>query len=166
MIILLLFLTILINLVIQSTILPYFEIFGVVPNTALIIVVVIALAKGKYYGGLFGIIIGLLQDILFSLTLGINAMIFFFIGYFIGFVEDTFVRDNMVNPIIFTGLGTIFYSIVYSLFLYFLSREISFIDAVNKVFSLEVVYNCVVSILIYKMYQLLFTQPKIRFGKR
>lgn len=164
--VLLLLLTILINLIIQSTVIPYFEIFGVVPNTALIIVVVISLAKGKYYGGLFGILIGLLQDILFSMTLGVNAIIYFFIGYFIGFVEDTFVRDNVINPIIFTGLSTIFYSIVYSLSLYFLSRQITFIDAVNKVFSLEVVYNCIVSIFIYKIYQLLFKEPKIRFGKR
>ena len=70
-------LTVIINLIIQSTLIPYFEILGVVPNTALIIVVVLALAKGKYYGGVFGLIIGLLQDIIFSVTIGVNGFIFF-----------------------------------------------------------------------------------------
>jgi len=164
--ILLIIVTIIINLLFQSTILPYFAIGGTVPNTALVIVVVIALAKGKYYGGIFGIIIGLLQDILFSMTIGINAIIYFFIGYFIGFVEDTFARGNIINPIIFTALGTIFYAIIYSLFLFFLSRQITFIDAVNKVFSIEVIYNCIVAVFIYKLFQLIFSEPKIRFNKR
>lgn len=164
--ILLIILTIIINLLFQSTFLQYFEIFGIVPNTALIIVVVLALAKGKNHGGIFGLIIGLLQDIIFSMTIGVNAIIFFFIGYFIGFVEDTFARDNVINPIIFTGLATIFYNIMFSLFMYFLSRNITFIAAVKSVFSLEVIYNCLVSIIIYKIFYVLFSEPKIRFNKK
>jgi rod shape-determining protein MreD len=159
-------LTIILNLILQSTILPYFAIMGVVPNTALILVVVIALAKGKRYGSILGLVIGLLQDIIFSLTIGINAFIYFFIGYFIGFIEDTFARDNVINPIIFTALSTIFYNIVYSIFMYFLSRNITFVDAVMSVFSIEIIYNCFVSILIYKLFQILYSEPKIRFNKR
>ena len=164
--ILLVILTILVNLVIQSTILPYFEIFGVVPNTALIIVVVLALAKGKHYGGIFGLIIGLLQDTMFATTIGINAFIYFFVGYFIGFVEDTFAQDNVINPIIFTAFTTIFYNMFYSLFMFFLSRNITFNEAVKSVFTLEVIYNCIISIFIYKLFQLIFSEPKIRFNKR
>lgn len=159
-------LTIILNLILQSTILPYFAILGVVPNTALIIVVVLALAKGKVYGGIFGLIIGLLQDVMFSLTIGVNGFIYFFIGYFIGFIEDTFARDNILNPILFTALGTIFYNITYSIFMYFLSRHLTFIDAVMSVFSIEVVYNCIVSIIIYKLFQNVFLEPKIRFNKK
>lgn len=166
MTILLTLLTILINLIIQSTVLPHFEIFGTVPNTALIMVIVLALARGKYYGGLYGLIIGLLQDVLFSMTIGINALIFFLAGYFIGFVEDTFARDNVVNPVIFTALGTIYYNIFYSLFMYFLSSHITFNAAVKSVFSVEVIYNCIVSVFIYKLFQIIFSEPKIRFSKR
>lgn len=159
-------LSIIVNFIFQSTILPYFEIFRVVPNTALIIVVVLALAKGKYYGGIYGLIIGLIQDIMYSTVIGINAFILFFAGYFIGFVEDTFARDNILNPIAFTALTTVYYNILYSLFLYFLSRNINFITAVRSVFSFEVIYNSIVSIGIYKLFQRIFSQPVIRFGKR
>lgn len=164
--ILLILLTIICNLILQSTILPYFEVLDVVPNTALVIVVVLALAKGRYYGGFFGVLIGLLQDVIFSMTLGVNSFIYFFVGYFIGFVEDTFARDNVINPIIFTALSTIFYNIMYSLFMFFLSRNVTFNDAVKSVFSIEIIYNCLISILIYKIFQIIFSEPKIRFNKR
>ena len=112
----LIILVIILNLIIQSTILPYFSIMGVVPNTSLVLLVLISLAKGKVYGSVSGLIIGMLQDIMFSVTLGINSLIYFLIGYFIGFIEDTFARDNIINPIIFTASSTMFYNIVYSIF--------------------------------------------------
>lgn len=155
-----------INFILQCTILPYFEIFGVVPNTALIIVAVFALAKGRYYGGFYGLVLGLIQDIMYSPVIGINAFILFFVGFFIGYVEDTFARDNIFNPIFFTSLATIGYNILYSLFLYFLSRNISFTTAVKSVFSFEIVYNSIISIGAYKLFQKIFSGPKIRFGKR
>lgn len=162
----LIILMIIINFIFQSTILPYFEIFRVVPNTALIIVVVLALAKGKYYGGFYGLLIGLIQDIMFSSVIGINAFILFFAGYTIGYVEDTFARDNILNPIVFTFLATVYYNILYSLFQYFLAKDISFIVAVKSIFSFEVIYNCLFSIVIYKLFHKIFSGPKIRFGKK
>lgn len=162
----LIFLTIILNLVLQSTVLPYFEILGKVPNTGLIIVVIIALAKGRYYGGLLGMLMGLLQDILFSPTIGVNAMIYFFAGFLIGYIEDTFARDSLINIIIFTALGTIYYNIFYSLHMYFLNRPITLIYAVESVFSFEVIYNCLLAVLIYKLFQKIISEPKIRFNKR
>lgn len=159
-------LTIIMNFILQGSIFQYFGIFGVVPNTALIIVVIIALAKGKFQGGFFGIVIGLIQDIMFSTTIGINSFIYFVVGYFIGFIEDTFARDNIINPIIFTAISTVFYNITYSLFIYFLTTSITFINAVKSVFSFEVIYNSIVSIFIYKLFQKIFAEPTIRFRKR
>lgn len=159
-------LIILINLILQSTILPYITIMELVPNTSLVLVVLIALAKGKSYGGLFGLIIGLLQDVLFSVTIGINALIYFLIGYIIGFVEDTFARDNVINPIIFTGTSTIFYHTLYSIFIYFLSMEITFSDAISRIFSIEIILNSIISVIVYKVFQRVFLEPKIRFNRR
>ncbi len=166
MTVLLISLTIILNLLLQSTVLPYFEILDKVPNTGLIIVVIIALAKGRYYGGLLGILIGLLQDVLFSTVIGVNSIIYFFAGYLIGYVEDTFARNSLINIIIFTALGTIYYNIFYSLYMYFLNRPVTFILAVKSVFSFEVIYNCIIAILVYKLFQKIIAEPKIRFSKR
>ena len=157
---------IILNLILQSTVIHYFSIMGVVPNTSLVLLVLISLAKGKVYGGIFGLIIGILQDILFSVTLGISSLVYFITGYFIGFVEDTFARDNIINPIIFTASSTIFYNIVYSVFLYFLSTKITFDEAISAAFSIEIIYNCLIAILAYKTIQKVVVEPKIRFNKR
>lgn len=154
------------NFIFQSTLLPSFSIFGVVPNTALIFVVLISLNKGKYYGGFTGIAIGILQDILFATSIGVNAFIYFFIGYTIGLLEDTLTRDNILTPVICSILGTVFYNIVYFLFMFFLSREIPFIELMKNILVVEIVYNIVVTIIIYKIMSKIFVEPSLSFGKR
>ncbi|MGM0395484.1 MAG: rod shape-determining protein MreD [Bacillota bacterium] len=166
MTVLLITLAIIFNAVLQSTLIPYVEVFGVVPNTAIVIIVLIALRKGKMYGSAFGIFAGLLQDILFSQIIGINGFILFFIGYFVGFAHNAFTRETAMNPFIFTVVGTIFYNFLFSLFQFFLSRDILFIDAVKSIFSLEVLYNGIIAVLLFKLVQRIFIQPNLKFGRR
>lgn len=154
------------NFILQSTILPSLSIFGVVPNTALIFVILIGLNKGKYYGGFTGIAIGLIQDIIFATTIGVNAFIYFFIGYTIGSFENTLARDNLITPVICSVLGTVFYNIMYSLFMFFLSREIPFIILMKNVLFVEIIYNIIATIIIYKIISRIFVEPSLKFGKR
>lgn len=153
------------NLVIQTTIIHLFPIAGIVPNTALVLIIVIALKLGRVKGAIFGLTAGLFQDILFSSTIGINAFILFFIGYAVGFAENSFSRENIINPVIFTVLGTIFYNFTYSLFLFFLSREIAFMDAVKTIFSIEIVYNALFAVIYGYLVHIIFAKPKIVFKR-
>lgn len=154
------------NFILQSVIFPKFQVFGQVPNTALAIVVVIALSKGRIYGGIIGLIVGFLQDILFSMTIGISAFILFFIGYLSGFAEDSFARDNAMNPIIFTFLGTLIYNTLFALFMFFLSRGITLESAVKSIISFELALNSIAAFLIYKLFKKIFSRPQIRFNRR
>lgn len=158
-------LTIVINTIFQMTILPDLRVYGIVPNTALVIVVILALLKGRIYGGIIGIAIGFVQDILFSTVIGVNGFIYFFIGYFVGFAKDSFARDNVMNPVIFSILATIFYNLLYSLFMFFLSIDITINQVVKSVVSLELIFNGIAAVLIYKLLQKIFSQPKIRFTR-
>jgi rod shape-determining protein MreD len=153
------------NLVIQSTIIPIFPIMGVVPNTALVLIVVLALKVGRVKGAVFGLIAGFLQDFLFASTIGINAFILFFVGYVIGFAENSFSRENIINPIMFTIAATIFYNFTYSLFLFFLSREIIFMDAIKTIFSIEILYNAIFAVIYGYLVHIFFTKPQIRFKR-
>ncbi len=162
---LIILLMIIFNLVIQTTIIPFFPIMGIVPNTALVLIVVIALKFGRVKGAIFGLLAGLLQDILFSSTIGINAFILFFVGYIIGFAENSFSRENIINPIIFTMAGTVFYNFVYSLFLFFLSREIVFMDAIRNIFSIEIIYNALFAAIYGYLVHIIFAKPKISFKR-
>ncbi len=154
------------NFIFQSTILPSLSIFGVVPNTALIFVIIFSLNKGKYYGGFVGMSIGLLQDVMFSTTIGVNAFIYFFIGYIIGSLEKLVTRDNIIFPTICSILGTIFYNFLYFFFMFFLSRRIPFLTLMKDVMLIEIFYNTILTIIIYKIISKIFVQPSLKFGKR
>ncbi len=96
------------------------------PNTGIIIVVLVALIKGKNAGSMVGLLIGLLQDIIFSTVVGVNGIIYFFIGYIIGISEDKLSKDNLLIPIFLTLLSTLFYHLSYYLFMFFLGHNINF----------------------------------------
>lgn len=161
----LMILIIVINFLLNITILPYFEIMGIVPNTAIAMVVVIALSKGRYYGGFFGIFIGLLHDLFFSSHIGINALIYFFLGYLIGYLEGIFARDNLINPIIFTALGTVFYNLTYFAYLYFSNVDFTAAFLFQRVISIEIIYNGLIAIIIYKIFKKIFDQPRLRYTR-
>lgn len=156
----------LVNFFIQSSVLPYVSISGVVPNTALVLIICIATYKGRYYGGFFGLIIGLLQDVLFSSVIGINAFIYFFLGYFVGTMEHRLIRDSVVVPILFSIIGVIYYNFAYYIFMYFLSRNIPFLSFTREIILIEMIYTAVLSIPIYKAFEYKFKEPTISFGNK
>ncbi|TJX62514.1 rod shape-determining protein MreD [Soehngenia saccharolytica] len=153
-----------INLILQSTVLPSIEFLGIVPNTALVLIIVVSLLKGRFVGSIYGVFVGLLTDILYSTTIGINSLILFFVGYFIGFAKDSFARDNLLNPIIFTVISTIFYNALYALIIYFLTADITLKFALKNIFSFEIVYNAIFVVIYYKIFSKIFTRPKIKFN--
>lgn len=159
-------LTIVINIIIQSTILPYLSIFGIVPNTGLIIVVVISLLRGKYYGSFFGLCVGLVQDILYGHAIGVNGLIYFLMGYVIGTVQKNLDIENKIIPIICSAIGTIFYNFSYFLMMFFLSRNIPIPIMLKSVFSLEILYNSILSIFIYGILSKFFVIPSLKFRRR
>lgn len=159
-------LIIIINFIFQSTILPRLSLFGVVPNTGLIIVVLISLLKGKGIGSIVGLLIGLLQDIIFSTVIGVNGIIYFFIAYIIGVNEGKLTKDNMLIPIFITFLSTLSYHLLYYVFMFFLGHSINFSIFFKKVVLLETLYNSILSILFYKFFNRIFVVPSIRFGKK
>lgn len=164
--ILILTIVVVVNFLLQSTIFPYIAIFGVVPNTALLIVMSISLLKGKYYGGFTGLIIGLLQDIIFSSVIGINSFIYFFAGYLIGLLENKLSKENMFIPILISIVGTIYYNFTYYTFMFFLSRNVPILSFSKNIMIVEILYNIVLAIPIYKIFSKVFKEPTIKFDRK
>jgi len=159
-------LIIVINFIFQSTLLPYMSVFGVLPNTSIIIIVIIALLKGRKVGSIVGLSMGLLQDIIFSPVIGVNGFIYFFIGYLVGMMESRLSKDNILIPFIMTAAVTIGYHLFYYLFMFFLAYNINFSAFFKKTILLEMVYNSLLSILVYKWFSKIFIVPSIRFGRK
>ena len=91
-------LLILINFVVQASVLPQMAIFGVTPDTALIFIVSYGVLRGDIEGGIFGFIAGLVQDVSFGGPVGMFALFGFLIGYFSGKPFRDFFKDNYFLP--------------------------------------------------------------------
>lgn len=164
--ILIIFIIIIVNFILQSTIIQNLNILGVVPNTTLIIVASISLLKGKRTGSIVGLGAGLLQDIMFSPTIGPNAFVYFFIGYFLGLSEQKIYKDSLFIPFVFTILSTLAYHGVYYILMYFLGVNIRFRFFLRDTVLLETLYNSILALPIYKWFSSIFTVPSIKFGRR
>ncbi|MEW9124214.1 MAG: rod shape-determining protein MreD [Thermotaleaceae bacterium] len=90
-----------VNFLLHSTVLQHFRIFGIIPNTTLILVVHFSMLWGKNRGALIGFFAGLLQDIFLGNLFGANILIYMLLGYNLGMLEKTIFKDNPLTPLIF-----------------------------------------------------------------
>ncbi|MTI66696.1 MAG: rod shape-determining protein MreD [Firmicutes bacterium] len=155
---------VIINFILQTTVFQYIDIFGVKPNTSLILVVVFALLNNKRFGGILGLLVGFLQDVIFSKVIGIYALIYFLVGYIVGLFNKVIFKANPVTPFIFTLLSTLVSYIVYHIFMYFFAMDIEFLDIIKSKALIEMIYNSLLSIFIYKKIAKYYEEPYSRYG--
>ena len=154
------------NFILQSTILQYIGISGVVPNTSLILVNIFGLLGGKNIGAIVGLITGLLQDIFFGGPIGINALTYSVIGYSIGLLDNKVFKENLLLPLSTTFVSTFAYHILYYLFMIFLSIDVSFTLMLKNILLKETIYNSLLSIILYKKILKYYRAPHISFTKK
>ncbi len=73
----------------------------------LIIIVVLALNKGKTAGGISGFIIGFLQDLFSGGVFGINAITKAIVGHLLGFLSKVIYQDHFIIVAVVTFFTTI-----------------------------------------------------------
>ncbi len=157
-------LIILFNLILQSTLFQQIEIYGVAPNTALILVISFAIYSGRNKGAVIGFFVGILQDIIFGRTIGLNALVFMIVGYLIGLMDQKIFRDNLLIPFIFTALATIIYEMINLLLIFLLGYRIELLNIIKKMLIIEVIYNSIISLIIHYYISKLFKSGLIKKG--
>ncbi len=163
---LLAFLIVIVNFILQSTIFQYISISGVIPNTSLIIIISFALLNGRWTGGIVGLFIGILQDILFGSVIGVYTLIYFLIGFLIGNSNENVFKGNPLTPIVFTAIATVIYHLFYYLFMYFFSLNEELLIILKQVILVEIVYNSLLSIFIYKLISKIYEDSYLNFTHR
>lgn len=96
---------IIINFLMQSTVLHYIEIRGVIPNTTIILVVSYALLRGSTEGAIVGFFTGLLQDIFFGTSIGFFTLFNIITGYLFGRGNHDFYRENYILPMMLCAVA-------------------------------------------------------------
>lgn len=157
-------LIILFNLIFQSTLFQWIGIYGVVPNTALILVMSFSIYSGKNRGAIIGFSIGILQDVVFGRTIGLNALIFMIIGYLVGFMDQKIFKDSLLIPFTLTILTTILYETINLMLVFLLGYRIELLSIIKKMLLIEVIYNSVVSLIVYYYISKLFKSGLMKKG--
>ncbi len=94
------------SVILQATVLPHLQIFGIKPDLVSLVVVAFALFRGRYQGAAVGISGGLLIDLLRGDFLGLAALSKGTIGFLLGTMEERVFNDDFIVPIITAFTGT------------------------------------------------------------
>lgn len=138
------------NFILQVTLAPYVRVFGISPNTALILVVVIAMLGGLGKGLTFALTAGLLQDLFFAKALGTHMLIYGILALAVGLLEDKLFKDNRLTPTVLIVSATLFFYLATYSMMYFANELNSLSYALTVLFPLEALYNTGVCLLFYR----------------
>lgn len=139
------------NMTIQSTMLQAIQIRGVLPNTAIIIIVSYALLRGSLEGAMVGLFAGLLQDLFFGTSIGFYACLGMLSGYFIGKLHQNFYRENYILPLLFCAATTFCYETIVYCVGFLFNGKLNYFIYFHSLILPETVYTSVFSIFIYRL---------------
>lgn len=137
------------NFIIQSTLLQNFRIMGVIPNTTIILIFIIAVLSEPKATLTFAITAGLLQDSFLTKVLILNLAIYVIISVIVSNLEKPLFYDNPLTPMFIISLSTIFYNLVYLFFMYFSAPMIA-MSFISTVVITETIYNTLLGLIIFQ----------------
>ena len=140
--------------ILETTILQYMRIGGVIPNLMLVLVVSFALLRGSKEGMLIGATAGLLYEVSFGTFLGPTILTYAAIGYICGKLNKNFYRENFIIPFLCTLCSCFFASFVSSL-MFAMRGKVSMMQYLGSLIIPEVIYTITLSLFIYQLIYIL-----------
>ena len=151
------------NMIFQSTLLPFLQVFGIKPDTLMVLVCCFGLLGGSYYGLFTGLAGGLLQDILYGGSIGVAAFQYMIIGYLMGLLYERIIPGKVLIPALSVFCGSVVRGLFMMAYLYFSRLQISVNVGLSLVVLPEALYSALFMPLIFFLMSLLFRQ---RFMKK
>ena len=139
------------NLIFQSYVMPFFKIRGIIPNTALVIIISFSLLRGSFEGCLTGFGAGLLQDIFFGNSLGYYALLGTLTGYLCGKFNHGFFRENYATPVILSAVAAIVYETAVYITGFLFAGNLHYLHFLLNLILPEAVYTAIVTFVIYRI---------------
>jgi len=138
------------NFILQSVVFEQFRLFGIAPNTALILIVGASLIFGVRQGLVLASVAGILQDIFFSKALGEYTLVYCLVALALGLLEGKLYKDNWLTPITSMTGATLCFHVLF-LAVAFFSRDIAdFQVALFRIFPIEALLNTLVFMVFYR----------------
>jgi rod shape-determining protein MreD len=148
-----LFIVFLIIYFLQANFFPGFTIAGVMPNLFILYVLFIGLYSSQTLGVGFGVVIGLFLDSIYGKSIGLTAVMLCIIGFLGAYFDKNFSKDNKFTILLMVIGSTAIYEFgLYSLQAIILDFDFE-IFAFLRILLLEILYNSLLSIILYPLIQ-------------
>ncbi len=137
----------------QSNIFTWFTIAGVMPNLIVIFILFVGLFTGKKLGLILGIILGFYIDIIIGRQIGISGIMLGLIGLAGEYLDKNFSKESRLTIVIMIISATLVFEVgcyIFNTMTLNMSIEIfSFV----KTLLIEILYNIIITIIIYPIMQ-------------
>ena len=140
-----------VNFILQSTVLQLIEIRGVIPDTMIIIVVSYALLRGQNAGLAPGFAAGLIYDIFFGRSRGFYALMGLLVGHFCGICHRNFYRENYILPVTLSVVSNFIVGLVIFVTGFLLKNNYDVIYYLIGVIIPQSVYTGIAAIVVYRI---------------
>lgn len=137
----------------QMNFFSWFTIAGIKPNIFIMLVLFISLYAGLKMGVAFGVIFGFAIDFLGGSLVGGSVVALGVIGFLAGYLEKNLSKDSKITIMLMVMVATASYETF--IYLYngtILSSNIEILEFI-RVLLIEVVYNTLLTIILYPIMQ-------------
>jgi len=137
--------------VLQSTLLHWVSIRGVIPDLGLIILVFVAIRRGSMTAQLSGFATGVVEDFLSLSPLGFHAFMRTVVGFLYGLTVGSIFVDPIFMPVLLTIVATLFKALISSLLVSFLSIPAEGFSVFTGPLWIEMGYNAVLAPFLFAL---------------
>ena len=153
-------------LIIQTTVLDYIRIFGIMPNILLISVICYSFCASDLRGLVFGVLCGIFMDVTGGRIIGINTLLYTYAAFSCLWVCDKLYNNNEIIAAVFTFVISLVYGAVVYITNFLIWGHTEFLHAVFKVIIPETIYNTFVALFIYPAARFVASGPKKKRKKQ
>ena len=153
--IIILFIAFIITYFLQANFFSWFTIAGIQPNLFIILVLFVGLYAGMKVSIPYGVTIGVILDIIMGKTIGIYTIMYGVAAIAAGYLDKNFSKDSRFTFIVMIIVVTAILEIInYILNIVIFSTSVEIISFC-KVLSIEIIYNSILTIILYPIMQTL-----------
>ena len=153
---------IVIGFIVQTSLLSFFNIFGVVPNLSLVLLVVFSMMSNGITGGILGIITGAMYDAMIYDVFGVYILVYFLIGSIIGTYTGDILKENYTAYMAVSAISTVCMHFLLYLILFFLRFRVENAINIVKGILLEIILNTVLIIFVHKLIIIIFNKLDVK----